>query len=163
MDYGLTDDPFSGFQRSLETFNAYKELKSRDEGLNIIFDHYSNLDFSQINQLKVSAEIGKFSPRISGLELMMTDFSLGRNLSMEESEQFLRVVSKKYDEKLVNEHELMGRGKLTTAFLAANIMNGQNSLKNKFQSEEELNRFLSNIRIISNDFIEEILNQLKTI
>lgn len=162
LDYALSDDSFAGLQRSLGTLNAYKEFKSRAESLNILFDYYISLDFSQINQLKVSSEIGRFSLRVSAIELMITDLTLKRDLSIEESKQILNGISKKYDEKSVNNTELMGFGKLTTAYLAATIINNQYELKNKIQEKEELNSFVSNIRMVSNDFVDKVLNELRT-
>ncbi|MDO6439436.1 hypothetical protein Q4534_18570 [Cyclobacterium sp. 1_MG-2023] len=158
--YILSDNPFDGYQRTMVTLNAYGELKSRPESLNIIFDHYNRMDFSQINKLGESAEIGRFALRVSAIELMLTDFSLDKTLSLEESEKILEGVSRKYTEKSVNEEELLGLGKLTTAFLAANVFNGQPTLKNKIYKKNELENFVANIRVISNDFVDNIINQI---
>lgn len=163
LDYGLTNDPFTGFQRTLETLNAYRAFKARPESLRVIYEYYKDLDFSRINQLKKSSEIGRFSLRISGIELMMTDISLEKGLSLEESKKILVVLSEKFDEKSINESELMGLGKLTTAFLAANLMNGQSQLKNKIEEKEELGKFVSNIRSVSSDFVDQIINELRDI
>jgi|GEM_PF-3036031 len=160
LDYGLTNNPFTGYQRTLETLNAYEEFKARPKSLNIIFDYYANMDFSQINQLAKSADIGRFSLRISAIELMFADLSLEKSVSLEESEKFLEGISKKYAEKSVNEPELMGLGKLTTAFLAANLMKKQDQLKNRIEEKEELDRFISNILTVSDDFVDKIINEI---
>lgn len=158
--YTLSDNPFDGFQRTMVTLNAYEVLKSRPESLDLIFDYYNRMDFSQINQLKESAEVGRFALRVSAIELMITDFSLKKNLSLEESDNLLEVLSRKYAEKSVNETELLGLGKLTTAFLAANVMNGQAELKNRIDEKEELGRFLADIRAVSNDFVDKIISEI---
>lgn len=51
LSHALSDDPFTGFQRTLGTLNAYETFKSRPESLDVTFDYYTSLDFSQINQL----------------------------------------------------------------------------------------------------------------
>lgn len=158
--YILSDNPFDGYQRTMVTLNAYRELKSRPESLNLIFDHYNRMDLSQINKLGESAEIGRFALRVSAIELMITDFSMDRKLSPEESEKILEGISRKYKEKSVNEVELLSLGKLTTAFLAANLMNGQDHLKNRISEKEELDRFVTNIRAVNNDFVDKIINQI---
>lgn len=158
--YTLSDNPFDGFQRTMVTLNAYGQLKSRPESLDLILEYYNGMDFSQINRLGESAEIGRFALRVSAIELMITDFSLEKNLSLEESERLLEGVSKKYAEKSVNETELLGLGKLTTAFLAANVINGQATLKNRINEKEELDRFVANIRVVNKDFVDIIISQI---
>lgn len=143
------------------TLNAYGQLKSRPESLKLILEFYNGMDFSQINRLEESAEIGRFAFRVSAIELMITDFSLERNLSLEESEKLLEGVSKKYAEKSVNETELLGLGKLTPAFLAANVINGQATLKSRINEKEEFGRFVANIQVVSKDFVDIIINQIK--
>mgnify|MGYP003631367297 CR=1 FL=1 len=158
--YTLSDNPFDGFQRTMVTLNAYGQLKSRPESLQLILEYYNGMDFSQINRLGESAEIGRFALRVSAIELMITDFSLEKNLSLEESEKLLEGVSKKYAEKSVNETELLGLGKLTTAFLAATVINGQATLKNRINEKEELDRFVANIQVVNKDFVDIIINQI---
>lgn len=163
LDYAFSDDPFAGFQRSLGTLNAYREFESRIGSFNTIFDYYSNLDFSQINQLKEDHEVGHFSLRLSALELMMTDLSLKNQIPASDSLEYLKGISRKYNEKSVNEAELKGFGKLTAAFLAANMINGQAELKGRLTKEGKANlsSFVSNINLVSEDFIDELLNGLK--
>ncbi len=54
----------------------------------------------------------------------------------------------------------MALGKLTTAFLAAHMMNGQAELKHKIEEKDELDKFVANIRLVSNDFVNIIINQI---
>ncbi|WP_439489095.1 hypothetical protein [Algoriphagus sp.] len=144
----------------METLNAYGELKSRPESLDIIFDYYNRLDFSKINQLAESADIGRFALRVSAIELMITDFIIGKNLSLEESKKFLQGISRKYEEKSVNEAELLGLGKLTSAFMAANVINQQVPLKNKINEKDDLEKFTAHILLVKNDFVDIIINQI---
>lgn len=88
--YVAHDSPLEGLGFALEGFNGFEEFKKRPDAMKAACDNYFGEDFSRIEALKDSVEMGAYSLKWIGLELIMCDDALLKQMSPREKTDFLK-------------------------------------------------------------------------
>lgn len=120
--YVVYDSPTEGLQWSIGKFNGYSELVSRPDAMKSLAKVYQKEDFGKMKTLADSAQMGAYSLKWIGLELMMTDDRLLNQLSAQEKAKFLKEYYGKYLEKQQYKEVFGGIAKSTTALTAHKLL-----------------------------------------
>lgn len=102
--YVAHDSPVEGLSFSLEGFNGFTEFKRRPDAMRALRDVYFREDFNTIRTMPDSAEMGAYSLKWIGVELIMSDEALLNQMSSDEKAEFLKqlhaqlLVKQKYDD-----------------------------------------------------------------
>lgn len=84
------DSPLEGMGFVLEGFNGFEEFRKRSDAMKAACGIYFREDFSRIEALADSAEMGAYSLKWIGLELIMCDDAILNQMSPEEKTDFLK-------------------------------------------------------------------------
>ncbi|OJV13014.1 MAG: hypothetical protein BGO21_04595 [Dyadobacter sp. 50-39] len=102
--YVAHDSPVEGLSFSLEGFNGFTEFKRRPDAMRALRDVYFREDFNTIRTMPDIAEMGAYSLKWIGMELIMSDEALLNQMSSDEKAEFLKqlhaqlLVEQKYDD-----------------------------------------------------------------
>jgi hypothetical protein len=88
--YVAHDSPLEGLGFALEGFNGFTEFKKRPDAMKALCEVYFKEDFSRIEALTDSAEMGAYSLKWIGVELMMSNETLLNQMSSGEKVDFLK-------------------------------------------------------------------------
>lgn len=88
--YIAHDSPLEGLGFALEGFNGFAEFKRRPDAMNTLREVYFREDFNTIGALSDSAQMGAYSLKWIGVELIMSDEALLNQMSSDEQVNFLR-------------------------------------------------------------------------
>ncbi|MCF0069256.1 hypothetical protein LZD49_02155 [Dyadobacter sp. CY261] len=88
--YIAHDSPLEGLGFALEDFNGYLEFKRRPDAMKALREVYFREDFSKLQSMPDSAEMGAYSLKWIGLELIMSDEALLTQMSSHEKIDFLK-------------------------------------------------------------------------
>lgn len=102
--YAFHDSPVDGLGFALDRFNGYQEFISRNNAMQTLAEVYAREEFGNVSQLKDSIQIGEYTLRWTGVELMMTNQNLLSSMTDEESIHYLRQLHS----KLMNKRRLQG-------------------------------------------------------
>jgi hypothetical protein len=93
--YIFHDSPIEGIGFALDEFNGYEALIARKEAMKTLLEVYSREDFTKVMQLSDSVEIGDYTLKWTGLELLMTNQKLLSNMTGDESIVYLKQIHDK--------------------------------------------------------------------
>jgi hypothetical protein len=88
--YVAHDSPLEGLGFALEGFNGFLEFKKRPDAMKALCDVYFREDFSKVESMPDSAEMGAYSLKWIGVELIMSDEVLLNQMSALEKVDFLK-------------------------------------------------------------------------
>jgi hypothetical protein len=88
--YVLSDNPIRAMQNAVGTFNGYRELLNRADAMTAIRNVYLKEDFDKLVGMRDTAEIGSYTLQWVGVELLMANDKLLRQLSDSEKVLFLK-------------------------------------------------------------------------
>ena len=88
--YVAHDSPLKGLGFALEGFNGFEEFRKRPDAMKAACNVYCNEDFSRIETMADSAEMGAYSLKWIGVELIMCDDALLSQMSSQEKIDFLK-------------------------------------------------------------------------
>lgn len=88
--YVAHDSPLEGLEFALEGFNGFEEFKRRPDAMKTACDVYFRENFSRIEALADSAEMGAYSLKWIGLEIIMSNEQLLGQISSQEKTDFLK-------------------------------------------------------------------------
>ncbi|WP_188928756.1 hypothetical protein [Dyadobacter endophyticus] len=88
--YVAHDSPLEGLAFALEGFNGFLEFQKRPEAMKALCDVYFSEDFSKVETMPDSAEMGAYSLKWIGVELIMSDERLLNQMSSLEKVDFLK-------------------------------------------------------------------------
>lgn len=164
LSYGLSNSPIEGFKGSVYSFNGYKELINRDGSSQEIIQYYNSLDFSQINKFASELEKGRYSLKIHGIEMIMTDDRFISKLTDKQKEAFLKIIDSKYNQKMLYKEHLGGFGSVTTAYLGLKLIRNMPKNKNLIAlSDPSLKIFEERMTPFKNELINEIIVKIKEV
>lgn len=124
--YIAYDSPTEGLQWSIGEFNGYIELVSRPDAMKSLAKVYQKEDFGKMKTLADSAQMGAYSLKWLGLELIMADDQLLNQLSAQEKVKFLKEYYGKYLEKQEYKEIFGGIAKATTALTSQKVLKSMN-------------------------------------
>jgi hypothetical protein len=93
--YIFHDSPIEGIGFALDEFNGYEALIARKDAMKTLLEVYSREDFTKVMQLSDSVEIGDYTLKWTGLELLMTNQKLLSNMTGDESIVYLKQIHDK--------------------------------------------------------------------
>ncbi|MCF0069259.1 hypothetical protein LZD49_02170 [Dyadobacter sp. CY261] len=93
--YVLHDSPIDGMGFSLEGFNGYEAFVARKDAVETLAEVYTREDFTKVKQMRDSVQIGNYTLKWTGLELLMTDQKLLSKISGEEGTIYLKQIHDK--------------------------------------------------------------------
>lgn len=88
--YVAHDSPLEGLGFALEGFNGFEEFRKRPDAMKAACNVYCKEDFSRIETMADSAEMGAYSLKWIGVELIMCDDALLSQMSSQEKIDFLK-------------------------------------------------------------------------
>ncbi|PSL30498.1 hypothetical protein [Dyadobacter jiangsuensis] len=88
--YVAHDSPLEGLGFALEGFNGFEEFKRRPDAMKAACEIYFKEDFSKVEAFPDSAEMGAYSLKWIGVELIMSDKALLNQMSSREKTDFLK-------------------------------------------------------------------------
>ncbi|GGM89219.1 hypothetical protein GCM10010967_22490 [Dyadobacter beijingensis] len=88
--YVAHDSPLEGLGFALEGFNGFDEFKKRPDAMKSACNVYFKENFNRIERLADSAEMGAYSLKWIGLEIIMSDEQLLSQMSSHEKADFLK-------------------------------------------------------------------------
>ncbi|WP_342086044.1 hypothetical protein [Dyadobacter sp. OTU695] len=88
--YIAHDSPVEGLGFALEGFNGFLEFKGRPDAMKALRETYFREDFNTIRSLSDSAQMGAYSLKWIGAELIMSDDALLNQMSPGEKAEFLK-------------------------------------------------------------------------
>ncbi|MDR6806471.1 hypothetical protein J2Y45_003663 [Dyadobacter sp. BE34] len=88
--YVAHDSPLEGLGFALEGFNGFEEFRKRPDAMKAACNVYFREDFSRIKAMADSAEMGAYSLKWIGVELIMCDDALLSQMSSQEKIDFLK-------------------------------------------------------------------------
>lgn len=88
--YVAHDSPLEGLRFALEGFNGFEEFRKRPDAMKAACEIYFREDFRKIEAFADSAEMGAYSLKWIGLEIIMSDEALLNQLSSQEKMDFLK-------------------------------------------------------------------------
>ncbi|MGG7663966.1 hypothetical protein [Dyadobacter sp. BHUBP1] len=88
--YVAHDSPLEGLGFALEGFNGFEEFRKRPDAMKAACEIYFREDFSKMEAFADSAEMGAYSLKWIGLEIMISDNALLNQLSTQERIDFLK-------------------------------------------------------------------------
>lgn len=88
--YVAHDSPLEGLGFALEGFNGFEEFRKRPDAMKALRDIYFSEDFNRIQAMSDSAEMGAYSLKLIGVELIMSDEALLNQMSSDEKAEFLK-------------------------------------------------------------------------
>lgn len=88
--YIAHDSPLEGLGFALEGFNGFEEFRKRPDAMKAVCNVYCKEDFSRIETMADSAEMGAYSLKWIGVELIMCDDALLSQMSSQEKIDFLK-------------------------------------------------------------------------
>jgi hypothetical protein len=124
--YVVYDSPTEGLQWSVGEFNGYSELISRPDAMKSLAEVYQKEDFGKIKTLADSVQMGSYSLKWIGLELVMANDQLINQLSAQEKVKFLKEYYDKYLEKQQYKEIFGVIAKATTALTSQKVLKSLN-------------------------------------
>ncbi|MGX5854569.1 hypothetical protein ACWKW6_13045 [Dyadobacter jiangsuensis] len=88
--YVAHDSPLEGLGFALEGFNGFEEFRKRPDAMKAACNVYCKEDFSRIETMADSAEMGAYSLKWIGVELIMCDEALLSQVSSQEKIDLLK-------------------------------------------------------------------------
>lgn len=88
--YVLSDNPLRAIRSSVDPFNGYIELLDRKDAMVAIRNVYLREDFNNLADMSDAVQIGNYTLQWVGVELLMTNDMLLRQLSDPEKVEFLK-------------------------------------------------------------------------
>lgn len=111
-----------GINRVIKRFNGLQELlKRKDAGIEL-FKEYEQLDPASIKEKSTPYEIGKYSARISFIELLLSQKAILENLDRDHRLSILRRASQVIDSKSHLSNRYTARSALNSCLLMGRIM-----------------------------------------
>lgn len=97
--YVFHDSPIEGVVFALDGFNGFQEFVARKDAMETLAKVYVREDFGNVAQIRDSVQIGEYTLKWTGVELLMTNPVLLNRMPREESTHYLKQLHNKLVEK----------------------------------------------------------------
>jgi hypothetical protein len=88
--YVFHDSPIEGIGFALDGFNGFKEFVARNDAMQTLANVYMREELANVLQIRDSVQIGEYTLKWTGLELLMTNPALLTGISREEGILYLK-------------------------------------------------------------------------
>jgi hypothetical protein len=90
QSYVFHDSPSEGLGFAVNGFNGYQEFVTRKDAVRTLVEVYEQEDFTNVLQISDTIEIGEYTMKWTGVELLMMNPALLDRMSREESIHYLK-------------------------------------------------------------------------
>lgn len=135
--YIAHDSPLEGLGFALEGFNGFEEFRKRPDAMKAACNVYCKEDFSRIDTMADSAEMGAYSLKWIGVELIMCDDALLSQMSSQEKIDFLKRLHAQLRIKQRYRDVFGGISDAVSAYIFDKVMHsmGDRVLESQFEAE----------------------------
>lgn len=168
--YIFSNSPFEGMNGVVQSFNGFEAFSSRNNMGEVLLSFYERKQISEIGQIEKGIDKASFKFYHCGIELLLCNNKIISKLSKDQQTNILKLVMKKYVEKLSFMDSFGFWGKMTSAFVGnkyASLLGKQDAdsdeqLKNakKLFSERMLMTDLKVVDVILVD-VDKFVKELK--
>ncbi|WP_090379890.1 hypothetical protein [Dyadobacter sp. SG02] len=156
--YIAHDGPIEGLGFALEGFNGLAEFKRRPDAMKALRDVYFREDFNTILAMPDSAQMGAYSLKWIGAELIMGDEALLNQMSSDEKAGFLKRLHSQLLVKQKYSIVFGGISDAVSAYIFYKVMKtlNVNVLENAF-SQQSADQFRNRLIVRDADELERLL------
>jgi len=148
--YVAHDSPLEGLGFALEGFNGFEEFRKRPDAMKAACNVYCKEDFSRIETMADSAEMGAYSLKWIGVELIMCDDALLSQMSSQEKIDFLKRLHAQLRAKQRYRDVFGGISDAVSAFIFDKVMHSMGDRVLESQYDPAITRAFEE-RLISRD------------
>lgn len=160
--YVAHDSPLEGMGFALEGFNGFEEFKRRPDAMKKLREVYFKEDFNTIGTMSDSAQMGAYSLKWVGAELIMSDEALLNQMSFDEKVDFLRRLDSQLLVKQKHKDVFGGISDAVSAYIFYKVMDsiGTDILESHFEAGS-IKAFRDRLIARDSRLIELLLGKLK--
>lgn len=135
--YVAHDSPLEGLRFALEGFNGFEEFRKRPDAMRAACNVYFREGFSRIEAMADSAEMGAYSLKWIGVELIMCDDALLSQMSSQEKIDFLKRLHAQLRAKQRYRDVFGGISDAVSAYIFDKVMHsmGDRVLESQYEAE----------------------------
>ena len=160
--YVAHDSPLEGLAFALEGFNGFEEFRRRPDAMRTAYDLYFREDLGKIETFADSAEMGAYSLKWIGLEIIMSHEALLSQLSSQEKIDFLKRLHVQLLIKQRYQEVFGGISDAASAYIFYKVMStmGLNVLENTL-GQHSIDLFRNRLIVKDITELEKLLNEFK--
>lgn len=159
--YIFHDSPTDGIGFAINGFNGFQEFLNRKDALKTLLDVYAREDFAKVLQIRDSIQIGEYTLKWTGAELLMTLPAIWKNVSNEQCKVYASIIHDKVESKRRLNGLFSGTSFAASALTYRNLCNcvGQD-LPSRILSLEGFDLFETKLIVKNNDIVGLLLDEL---
>lgn len=156
--YVAHDSPLEGLGFALDGFNGFEEFRKRPDAMKAACDIYFREDFSKIVALTDSVEMGAYSLKWIGVEMIISDEVLLNQTSSGEKVEFLKRLHSQLLVKQKYQDVFGGISDAASAYIFCKVMKTMNvNVLENALSQQSADQFQNKLIVRDTDELERLL------